>query len=460
MRRGPEEAAEIDGESADRPGPVAGSGPDGARTLGLSTEKVNILLVDDEPANLAALEAILGDLGENLIKAASGREALRRLLKQDFAVILMDVRMPEMDGFETALLIRERQRSTYTPIIFLTAAHRDETHVARGYSLGGVDYILKPFEPEILRSKVGVFVELARKTEIVRRQSELLRSMEKRRHERELADTRAAFLADLQQKNQELERGQQVLEEKVRELARANEDLEQFAYATSHDLQEPLRMVSSFVQLLERRLKNRLDEDAKEFIGYVTEGAARMRALIHGLLEYSRVGSRGEALGPVACETVFEHAMSNLEMARVESGAVITRDPLPTLPGNAIQLTALFQNLVGNAIKFRGDEKPRIHVGVEARGEAWLFSVKDNGIGIEPAHLERIFVIFQRLHPRDRYPGTGIGLSICKKIVERHGGRIWVESVPGKGTTFKFTLPAHVEARAKEPPSEAPSVAS
>jgi len=450
------DATEVDQERPDRPRAAAGARGDGARRLGLPTEKVNILLVDDEPANVAALEAILGELGETLVTAGSGREALRRLLKQDFAVILMDVRMPDMDGFETALLIRERQRSTYTPIIFLTAAHRDETHVARGYSLGGVDYLLKPFEPEILRSKVAVFVELARKTELVRRQSELLRSMEKRQHEREMADTRAAFLADLKQKNEELERGQRVLEEKIGELARANEDLEQFAYVASHDLQEPLRMVSSFVQLLARRLEGRLDEDAKEFIGYVTEGAARMHALIHGLLEYCRVGSRGEAPGPVACETVFEHAMSNLEVARVESGAVITRDPLPIVPGNAIQLTALFQNLIGNAIKFRGEERPKIHVGVEARDADWLFSVRDNGIGIEPRHLERIFVIFQRLHARDRYPGTGIGLAICKKIVERHGGRIWVESEPAKGTTFKFTLPTHGDAHADPRPAEAP----
>jgi signal transduction histidine kinase len=406
-----------------------------AGALDLQAGKVNILLVDDEAENLAALEAILEDLGENLVKAGSGREALRCLLRQDFALILLDVRMPGMDGFETAMLIRERLRSSYTPIIFLTAADKDETHVSRGYSLGGVDYILKPIEPEILRSKVAVFVELARKTEIVRRQSERLRVIEKEEHERRLADTRAALLADLERKNRELE-------EKIRDLARANEDLEQFAYVASHDLQEPLRMVSMYVQLLARRYKGKLDADSEDFIKYAQEGAARMQALIHSLLEYSRVGSRGAAFEWVACEAVFDQVMSNLQVARQESGAVITRDPLPIVQGSPIQLTTLLQNLLGNAIKFCGSETPRIHVGVEPGGQEWLFSVKDNGIGIEPEFLERIFVIFQRLHSRESYPGTGIGLAICKKIVQRHGGRIWVESEPGRGATFRFTLPA------------------
>ncbi|PYS96092.1 MAG: hybrid sensor histidine kinase/response regulator [Acidobacteria bacterium] len=428
----------------------AGPAVDPVRALALPTEKVSILLVDDEPANLDALEAILGDLDESLVRADSGREALRRLLKQDFAVILMDVRMPGMDGFETAVLIRERQRSTYTPIIFLTAAFADETHAARGYSLGGVDYIVKPFEPDILRSKVAVFVELARKTEIVRRQSELLRSVEKREHEKELVGTRAAFLADLERKNEELERNQRILEEKVRELARANEDLEQFAYVASHDLQEPLRMVSSYMQLLSRRMQGRLDKDAEEFIEFARDGAARMRGLIEGLLDYSRAGTRARELEQVDCETVLEQVMIDLSAALQESGAEVTRDRLPTVPGNAIQIATLFQNLIGNAVKFRGAERPRVHVGVEAKDTEWLLMVRDNGIGIEPRHLERIFVIFQRLHTRDQYPGTGIGLAICKKIVERHGGRIWAESSPGRGTTFKFTLPRQGESPGPE----------
>jgi len=432
-------------EETDRPRPSATTGGDHARALDLPTGKVSILLVDDEPANLAALEAILGDLDENLVRARSGREAVRCLLKQDFAVILLDVRMPEMDGFETALLIRERQRSTYTPIIFLTAAHRDETHVARGYSLGGVDYILKPFEPEILRSKVAVFVELARKTEIVRRQSELLRAIEKGEHEKELADTRAAHLKDLEGKNRELELGRRILEEKVRELARANEDLEQFAYVASHDLQEPLRMVSMYVQLLARRQKGKLDKDSEDFIAFAHEGATRMQSLIHSLLDYARVGAGGAPFEEVACETVFDQVMRNLQVARQESGAVVTRDPLPVVRGDAIQLATLLQNLIGNAIKFRGEEAPTIHVAAERSGPEWLFSVRDNGIGIEPRFLERVFVIFQRLHTRESYPGTGIGLSICKKIVERHGGRIWVESQPGRGATFRFTMPVERE---------------
>jgi signal transduction histidine kinase len=406
---------------------------------------VNILLVDDQSQNLLALEAVLEELGENLVKARSGRDALRCLLEQDFAVILLDVHMPDMDGFETAALIRERLRSSYTPIIFLTAAHRNENHISRGYSLGGVDYILKPVVPEILRSKVSVFVELARKTELVRHQSELLRAIERREHERLLADTRALLLADLECKNLELEKGRSILEEKVRDLARANEDLEQFAYVASHDLQEPLRMVTMYVQLLARRNQGKLSEGSDDFIRFAQEGAARMHQLIHSLLEYSRIGARAKVFEPVDFEVLFEEVMKNLQVAREESGAVVTHDRMPVVGGDAAQLRTLLQNLIGNAIKFRGAGTPRIHLAAEAGEKEWVFSVKDNGIGIDPEHADRIFVIFQRLHARESYPGTGIGLTICKKIVQRHGGRIWVESEPGKGATFKFTLPMRAE---------------
>jgi len=236
-------------------------------------------------------------------------------------------------------------------------------------------------------------------------------------------------------------RSEEALKEKTEELARSNRELEEFAYVASHDLQEPLRMVTSYVQLLARRYQKRLDSEAEEFINFAVDGATRMHSLINDLLAYSRVGIRGQTFERFNCETILQQSLDNLKVTIEESGAVVTHDSLPTLMADGSQLGQLFQNLIGNAIKFRGDEPPRVHVSATPNGKGWTFSVRDNGIGIAPEYTERIFVIFQRLHSNDKYPGTGIGLAICKKIVERHGGRIWVESEPGKGATFYFTLP-------------------
>lgn len=221
------------------------------------------------------------------------------------------------------------------------------------------------------------------------------------------------------------------------DLRRSNAELEQFAYVTSHDLQEPLRMISSYAQLLAPRYRERLDEDADEFIGYVVDGAERMQRLINDLLTYSRVGMREKDFAPTDLSAVLEAARTNLRIAIEESGAQITSGPLPAVWGDRSQLVQLFQNLIGNAIKFRGEEAPQIRVGATRRDRRWVISVRDNGIGIEPAGIERIF---QRLHGRGEYPGTGIGLALCKRIVERHGGEIWVESVSGEGSTFYFTM--------------------
>ncbi len=225
------------------------------------------------------------------------------------------------------------------------------------------------------------------------------------------------------------------------ELKRTNTDLEQFIKVAYHDLQEPLRMVSSYVQLLERRYKGKLDRDADDFIRYAVEGVNRMHSLINDLLTYSNVDTCGKPFKPVDCTEVLNHAVGSLQKAIERSRAVITHDPLPTIIADDLQFVKLSQNLLSNAIKFHGEEPPRIHVSAEQKKNEWLFSVHDNGIGIDPEFTDRIFTIFQRLHGMSEYPGTGIGLAICKKIVERHGGRIWVESEPGKGSTFYFTIP-------------------
>lgn len=233
------------------------------------------------------------------------------------------------------------------------------------------------------------------------------------------------------------------------ELARSNAELEQFAYVASHDLQEPLRMIASYTQLLARRYRGRLDADADEFIQYVVDGAKRMQMLINDLLAYSRVGTRGRELAPVEMEAVLSQALMNLRGAIEEGGASVIRAPMPRVVGDEGQLVQLFQNLIGNAIKFRGERPPRVEVSALRCGSEWEFRIKDNGIGIEEAYFERIFAIFQRLHGHGEYAGTGIGLAICKKIVERHMGRIWVESTPGRGTTFRFTLQAVEEPTAE-----------
>ena len=239
----------------------------------------------------------------------------------------------------------------------------------------------------------------------------------------------------------ERKHAEEALKEKTEELARSNRDLEQFAYVASHDLQEPLRMVTSYVQLLAKRYKGKLDSDADEFIGFAKDGTLRMWKLINDLLTYSLVGTRGKELKPTDCKTILDQSLNNLKVAIEENGAVVTHDPLPTVMVDNPQWVQLFQNLIGNAIKFRGNEPPRVHVSASRNGNGWIFSVRDNGIGIAAEYAERIFIIFQRLHSRQEYAGTGIGLAICQKIVERHGGRIWVESEVGKGATFYFTLP-------------------
>ena len=243
----------------------------------------------------------------------------------------------------------------------------------------------------------------------------------------------------------ERKQAEQELRERTEDLLRSNTELEKFAYIASHDLQEPLRMVTSYTQLLQQRYRGRLDADADEFIAYAVDGAARMRTLINELLAYSRVGTQGAPFVLKALDGLLDDVLQGLEVTLLEADAVVTRDPLPELWCDPTQIARVFQNLIVNATKFRGTESPKIHVGARREGEEWVFSVKDNGIGIDPTYFDRIFVIFQRLQSRVEYEGTGMGLAIGKRIVERHGGRIWVESRPGAGSTFCFTLPAELK---------------
>ncbi len=506
-----------------------------------SQERVKILLVDDKPENLVSLEAALEGLGQELVLAGSGVEALRHLLEDDFAAILLDVKMPDMDGFQTAELIRSRKRSRHTPILFLTG-YRDDEHLFRGYDLGGVDFLFKPIVPEILRSKVAVFVDLSRNTELLRLQTEVLRKAEQkfrslleaapdamiissgegeislvnsqvesmfgfRREEligqsihalvpewsgllapdslhREFRARRkdgsefpseislspfqaeegllvTSAIRDITQRKKaddkirELNtRLEQRVAERTRELLesnealrQSNEDLNQFAYAASHDLQEPLRMVALYSQLLRSTHEGKLDEEADHFISFIINGAQRMELLLTDLLAYSQAGQWAETPpSGVDCATVLRTVMLNLKTAIEQNKAVVTWDSLPTAQAHEVRLIQLFQNLIGNAIKYRGTNPPRIHITAEAKNGDWLFCVQDNGIGIKPEYTHQIFGVFKRLHGH-AYPGTGIGLAICQRIVERYGGRIWVEPAPEEGSRFCFTLPRREDQR-------------
>ena len=385
----------------------------------MADRKASILLVDDRPENLLALEAALEPLDQNLVKANSGEEALRLLLREEFAVILLDVQMPGMDGFDTAIQIKDREKTKDIPIIFLTAISREPHHALRGYSTGAVDYLAKPFDPWVLRAKVAVFVDLYEKNSLLKKQKELLAQRLEERYAAEKA-----------------------LEEKAKELERSNADLQQFAYVASHDLQEPLRVMTGYLDLLRENLKEGDTEEALSMIERILRSTGRMDALIQDLLEYARVDSQPEPFRPTDLNEVLEYAIGNLEVTIKEHDVIVKHESLPTVSGDQSQLLQLFQNLIANGIKFRSDKRPEIKLDAQRTDGEWQIAIRDNGIGIDPSHLDRIFTIFERLNPLEHYPGSGIGLSVCKKIVERHGGRIWAESVPGDGTTMHFTLPA------------------
>ena len=367
------------------------------------TDAPPLLLVDDRPENLLALEAALEPLGHRLVRATSGEEALRHLLTEEFAVIILDVQMPGLDGFATAEAIKGRERTRDIPIIFLTAINRDEEHRLRGFSSGGVDYIFKPVEPDLLRAKVRVFLDLHLKTRLLQEQHEQLAI-------------------------------------KTAELERSNADLEQFSYIASHDLQEPLRVISGFLDLLQDRLGDDLDETSSDWLARTAAAAARMSELIRSLLAYARAGAPGAIPETVDLDEVLQTASENVGAALDDAGADLRRKPLGTAMGTPGELVQLFQNLIGNAVKYRGDNPLVIDVGADRTPAAVTVSVQDNGRGVPEGELDRVFGMFERLDG-DPYPGTGIGLAVCRRLVERLGGRIWMERNAAEGVTVRFTLP-------------------
>ncbi|WP_280154934.1 ATP-binding protein [Piscinibacter sp. XHJ-5] len=369
-----------------------------------------ILIVDDMPANLGVLTSHLERQGYVAVVAQGGEEGIERAEFVRPDLILLDVMMPGVDGFETCRRLKASELTRDIPVIFMTAL-ADTADKLTGFSVGAVDYVTKPLNGAEVLARIDTHLTLYG----LRRQ--------------------------LAQQNAQLQREIAIREETQAALVRSNTELEQLAYVASHDMQEPLRMVASYLQLVAQRYKGQLDADADEFIGYAVDGAKRMQALINDLLAYSRVGTKARPFEATDSAKVVDTALANLRIAVAERGAQVTHGPLPTVMGDSTQLLQLFQNLIGNALKFHGAQPVQVRIEAAAEGAHWRFTVRDNGIGIAPEYHERIFVLFQRLHGRDEYPGTGIGLAICKKIVERHGGTISVESQPGEGSTFTFTMP-------------------
>jgi len=381
-------------------------------------QTVNVLLVDDQPEGLLALEALLEGPERNIVKTRSGREALRQLLKADFALILLDVQMPDMDGFQTAELIRQRDSSKNTPIIFLTAGHKSEENIFRGYAVGAVDYVLKPIVPEILRSKVSVFVDLARQTELVRRQADQLRQSEQ--EALQLAQARANLLA---------------------ELEAANRELEAFAYSVSHDLRAPLRRINGFAGILLEDFSAQLDPVAKGYLERVSEAGRHMCQLLDDLLNLSRVTRKELTRRRTDLDSLVREVRDSLQ-PEIEGREIEWQiGCLPTVECDPGLIKQVFANLLLNAIKYtRPRQRATIQVDqMICDGQPAVF-VRDNGVGFDMKYADKLFGVFQRLHRQEDFEGTGVGLATVQRIIHKHGGRVWAEAEPYKGATFYFIL--------------------
>ena len=480
-----------------------------------AAEKVNILLVDDNIQNLRALEAILRSLDQNLVLATSGPEALKYLLRNDAAVILLDVEMPEMDGFQTATLIRERDKSSGTPIIFLSAISKSDVHVNQGYSLGGVDYIFKPFAPDVLRSKVAALVEMYIQRSEAARQSALLKA--ERDFVSAILDTvnSLVLVLDSQGKIVRVNRAWESLtghtidevqghylweylddssnaesffrspnstftcEEywltkantrrlvqwcckglddhlgagghfvvtgrDITELRQQTEELEGFTYSVSHDMRAPVRAIDGFTRILIEEYSDMLDDEGRRLLEIVRANTEKMGQLIDGLLALSRLGREKIVLSDIDMVEVAQTAFEEQKAAGGGKREISFKmESLPPAYGDRRLITQVFQNLLSNAIKFTRNEKSAaIEIGyLPGQGEG-IYYVRDNGVGFDMNHAQKLFGTFQRLHAANEFEGSGIGLATVQRIIDRHRGRVWADAKPGAGATFYFSLPSH-----------------
>lgn len=409
---------------------------------------IKILVVDDREENLVSIEAILEKDGYSLVKANSGTNALKVLLhQQDFTLILMDVQMPGMTGLETATLISGREKLKHIPIIFITAFNYEEEYIFQGFQMGGVDYIYKPYNPELLRLKVGVFVELYRRNHQLQMQEEKLleanKKLETEIEERKATEEKIRLL-NLQ------------LVENNTHLQSTNQELDRFAYIASHDLQEPLRKIQLFTDRLTQKMNNDLADEVQLYLQKISKASKRMQHLVNDLLKFSRHANDLSNFEKTNLNEIVKEVLSDLETVIQKQHVKITVAKLPTITAVPTQIRQLFQNIISNSIKFsRAGTTPYIQIVADTIKGASLpeadpkladktfykIEISDNGIGFDSKFAEEIFIVFKRLHSYHEFEGTGIGLSICKKIVEKHKGFISAESTPGKGSTFTIILP-------------------
>jgi signal transduction histidine kinase len=418
-----------------------------------------ILLVDDREDNLLSIETILEPAGYTFVKALSGREALKVLLNEfDFALILMDVKMPNLNGFETASLIYQREKLRHIPIIFITANNYGDEQVFKGYMTGAVDYIYKPINPDLLRAKVGVFIDLYKKNHRLLAQEQKLvainKNLELEIHERKVSEDK---VKELNHK----------LLENIERLESANRDLDRFAFMASHDLQEPLRKMLMFSDRLGHKYKDILDDEGKMFISRIQHAGERMQALIKDILLFSKTSIERPVFVETDLNEILTEVLSEMETVVNDKNAKIEADQLPNLSVNPVLMRPLFHNLISNAIKYaKKDVQPVVKIYSEysagqngtdpneIKNKYCRIYVEDNGIGFDQKYSEQIFGMFKRLHLHSEFEGTGIGLALCKKIVEEHNGFITARSKINEGSVFIISLPV------QQPSAQMPVTAS